>query len=253
MHIVLNNLRRIPKEFKNSLLWNILVELVKSLPLYGEHKSYVREVVLVENPSISIGGLSALLRIPIGEAMVILDELRMWKEDVEEEIVKSFPDPKYKKAALGGTFNEVHYGHLILIYSALKHSEKVLIGVTGDEFVKTLGKSHLVKPYKDRVERLASILSSRDWLKRCEIVLLRDPYGPTVEDPSIELLVVSPMTYARAVEINEIRVRKGLKPLEVIVCPLVVAEDGKPISSTRIMLGEIDSTGRMLKGAKSSE
>lgn len=251
MYTMLNNLRRVPREFKDNVLWSVLVDLVKSSPLYSEHKSYVRDVVLVENPGISFGELSALLRIPIGEAMVILDELRMWREDVEEEVVKSFPEPKYKKAALGGTFNEVHYGHLILIYSALKLSEKVLIGVTGDDFVKTLGKNHPVKPYKERVDKLASILSSRDWLKRCEIVSLNDPYGPTIDDLSIELLVVSPMTYTRAVEINEIRVRKGLRPLDVVVCPLVVAEDGKPISSTRIIFGEIDSTGKVVKRGES--
>jgi pantetheine-phosphate adenylyltransferase len=178
--------------------------------------------------------------------MVILDELRMWGEDVEEEIMKSFPEPKYKLVAIGGTFNEIHYGHLILIYTALKYGEKVLIGVTGDEFVKTLSKSHPVKPYNERIGRLRSMLSSRNWLNRCEIVMLNDPYGPTIEEPSIEALVVSPMTYTRAIEINEIRLKKGLKLLEVIVCPLVVADDGKPISSTRIINREIDPTGKIL-------
>jgi pantetheine-phosphate adenylyltransferase len=246
MHNVLSSLKKVPKEYKNNPLWSVLVELVRSMPLYGEHKSYIREVVLMENPGISFGELAALLRIPIGEAMVILDELRMWGEDVEEEIMKSFPEPKYKLVAIGGTFNEIHYGHLILIYTALKYGEKVLIGVTGDEFVKTLSKSHPVKPYNERIGRLRSMLSSRNWLNRCEIVMLNDPYGPTIEEPSIEALVVSPMTYTRAIEINEIRLKKGLKLLEVIVCPLVVADDGKPISSTRIINREIDPTGKIL-------
>jgi len=246
MYSVLGELKKVPKEYKNNPLWSVLVELVKSMPLYGEHKSYIREEVLIENPGISFGELAALLRISIGEAMVILDELRMWREDVEEEIMKSFPNPKYKLAAIGGTFNEVHYGHLILIYTALRNSERVLIGVTGDEFVKTLGKSHPVRSYDERIGKLRTMLSSRNWINRCEIVMLNDPYGPTIEDPSIEVLVVSPMTYTRAIEINEIRLKKGLRPLEVIVCPLVVAEDGKPISSTRIINREIDHTGKIL-------
>lgn len=240
-------LKRVPRELKNNPLWSVLVELVKSMPLYAEHKAYVREVVLMEDPNISFGELSALLNIPIGEAIVILDEVRVWREDVEEEIMKEFPNPKYKKAALGGTFSEVHYGHLILIYTALRYSERVIIGVTGDELVKALNKSHPVNLYNERIEKLASILSSRGWLNRCEIVMLRDVYGPTVEDASIELLVVSPMSYMRAVEINEVRVKRGLKPLDVIVCPLALADDGKPISSTRIINGEIDHTGRVLK------
>ncbi|MEN2974508.1 MAG: pantetheine-phosphate adenylyltransferase [Candidatus Caldarchaeales archaeon] len=243
----LARLKSVPREYKDHPLWDIVVELAKSMPLYNEHKSYVRDVVLVENPGVSFGELSVLLRMPLGESIVILDELRMWREDVEEEIKKSFPKPRYKKAAVGGTFNEPHYGHLTLIYTALKNSEKVLIGVTGDEFVKTLGKRYMAKSFDERVRNLKSMLSSNGWLERCEIVLLNDPYGPTVEDPELELLVVSPMTYYRAIEINEVRVRKGLKNLEVIVCPLVVAEDGKTISSTRIILGEIDPTGRVIK------
>ncbi|MCS7126186.1 MAG: pantetheine-phosphate adenylyltransferase [Aigarchaeota archaeon] len=240
-------LKSVPREYRDNPLWDVVVELAKSMPLYSEHKAYIRDVVLLENPCISIGELSALLRIPLGEAMVILSELRMWREDVEEEIMKELPKPSYRRAAVGGTFNELHYGHFALIYTALKNSEKVIIGVTGDEFVKILDKKYSPKSFEERVRNLKSMLSSKGWLDRCEIVMLNDPYGPTIVEPDLDLLVVSPMTYSRAIEINDIRLKKGLKPLEVIVCPLVVAEDCKPISSTRIVLGEIDLTGRIVK------
>ena len=76
-----------------------------------------------------------------------------------------------------------------------------------------------------------------------EIIPLKDPYGVTVEDPRIEALVTSPFTHYRGIEINKLRERKGFKPLDIIVCPLVMAKDGKPISSTRIMRREITPKG----------
>jgi phosphopantetheine adenylyltransferase len=40
-----------------------------------------------------------------------------------------------------------------------------------------------------------------------------------------------------------------MKPLEVVVCPLVVAEDGLPVSTTRIMNGEITPDGKVVRKA----
>jgi len=239
-------MRKVPENFKKHPLWRILVDVVKNMPMYAEHKSYVRDVVLLENPDITFGELAVMLNITIGESMVILSELRFWREDLEEELRKDFPKPRYRKAVLGGTFNEVHYGHLALILTGVKNSENLVIGVTTDDFVKSLGKNHSVRNFNERVRRLEETLSSYGWLERCKIMPIEDPYGPAVNDPEIELLVVSPMTYKRAVEINAIRAQKNLRPLDVAVCPLVVSDDGKPISSTRIAKGEIDATGRCL-------
>ena len=46
--------------------------------------------------------------------------------------------------------------------------------------------------------------------------------------------------------LNEMRAKKGLKPVQVIAVELVKAEDGSPISSSRIRAGEIDSYGRLI-------
>jgi pantetheine-phosphate adenylyltransferase len=43
------------------------------------------------------------------------------------------------------------------------------------------------------------------------------------------------------------RVRRGLKPVEIISVELVKAEDGSPVSSTRIRAGEIDRTGKLVR------
>jgi hypothetical protein len=63
------------EDYAKEKLWPILVETVHALVMYPHHKAYVRDVVLNERPSIKPEELAARLRIPLGEALVILHEL----------------------------------------------------------------------------------------------------------------------------------------------------------------------------------
>jgi|Deesub1362B_J571_1020462.scaffolds.fasta_scaffold23749_2 hypothetical protein len=69
------NMNRWQDYLKNPL-WKVLVETVHSLVMYPHHKAYIRDVVLSENPEITPEQLSAKLGIPLGEALVILYELK---------------------------------------------------------------------------------------------------------------------------------------------------------------------------------
>ena len=81
-----------------------------------------------------------------------------------------------------------------------------------------------------------------------EIVALEDTSGPAGTREDIDALVVSPEAKAqrRAHDLNRQRIDAGLRPLEIHTPPFVVAEDGTPISSTRIRNGEIDVHGCVL-------
>ena len=57
-------------------LWKLLVDTVHSLPMYNHHKHYVQEVMLKEKPEISAKELAVQINIPLGEAIVMLDEIR---------------------------------------------------------------------------------------------------------------------------------------------------------------------------------
>jgi len=57
-------------------LWKLLVETVHALPMYNQRKHYVQEVMLKEKPEISAKELAVQVDIPLGEAIVMLDELR---------------------------------------------------------------------------------------------------------------------------------------------------------------------------------
>ena len=79
------------------------------------------------------------------------------------------------------------------------------------------------------------------------MIPLNDPYGTTIHDEDFDAIVVSEETEPTAVKINEIRVSKGMKPLDIVVVSFVLAYDGNPISSTRIRSGEINQNGNVIK------
>ncbi|MGQ9459708.1 MAG: phosphopantetheine adenylyltransferase [Candidatus Bathyarchaeaceae archaeon] len=154
---------------------------------------------------------------------------------------------KLETVAVGGTFDEFHRGHQVLLKKAFEVGNHVFIGVSSDELVKKFGKPHKVTAYEKRLNDLKSFLRSQGVLERAEILPLHDPYGITVSSSSLDGLVVSRETEARAHEINEKRKAKGLKPLKIIVIDMVLAENGVPISTTRIKRREIDRDGRLLE------
>lgn len=155
---------------------------------------------------------------------------------------------KFKKVAVGGTFDYLHDGHVAILSKAFEVGERVLVGICSDEMQHLLLKDSAgVLPLESRKLALEDFLRLRGWVKRAEVVVISDPFGPALEDPEIEAIVVSPDTRRRAMELNELRRSKGLKPLKVVEIPFVLAENGRPISSLRIRYGEIDPHGKLLK------
>lgn len=63
------------EEYAKERLWPILIETVHTLPMYFHHKAYTREVILHEKPDIKPNELAARLKMPLGEALVVLCEL----------------------------------------------------------------------------------------------------------------------------------------------------------------------------------
>lgn len=149
----------------------------------------------------------------------------------------------FQEVAVGGTFDSLHRGHRILLRTAFRVGDKVLVGLSRNGFVKKLRKGHPVDPYPKRKRELLAFLKKEGVLKRAKIVPLDDPYGPAITDSSISALLVSKVTEKMANRINKIRRRRGLRPLPVLPIAMVLAEDFTPISSTRIRAGEIDREG----------
>jgi pantetheine-phosphate adenylyltransferase len=140
----------------------------------------------------------------------------------------------------------MHIGHWFLLEEAFNVSERVLVGITTDDFAARLKKRHKVDSYENRLKDVINFLKEKKFLKRAEIVSLNDPYGPTISSNEMEGIIVSEETEKTAEIINQKRVDLGKRPLLIFVIKMILAEDGKPISSTRVRRQEIDRYGRLI-------
>ena len=155
-------------------------------------------------------------------------------------------DKRLRLVSVGGTFDALHKGHWFLLEEAFKVAGRVIIGLSTDDFAWELHKPHHVDCYEKRLGDLKRFLAERDLIHRAGIIPLKDPYGPTIDSYDIEGIVVSEETEPRAEEINRLRAAKGRRPLLIFCIKMVLAEDGKPISSTRIRKQEVDRYGKLI-------
>lgn len=121
-----------------------------------------------------------------------------------------------------------------------------MIGLTSDKFARKQGKVP-EQSYEERRKRLEAYIKKAFPRRRHLIAKLDDFFGPGIASKEVEALVASRETGRRVGLANSLRASRGYPPLELVVVDWVVAEDGKPISSTRIREGEIDKEGRLLK------
>ena len=152
---------------------------------------------------------------------------------------------KFSLIAMGGTFDIIHRGHLTLLSTAFEISEKVIIGLTSDEFVQKKGKNPLHK-YDERLKNLTSIIFKKFPNSYFEISQLNNDFGPAVFEKEVQALVVSDETKNQGNILNKLRTERNISPVEIIVVPMTLAKDGKRISTTRIKNSEIDSDGNLL-------
>ena len=153
----------------------------------------------------------------------------------------------FRKVAVGGTFDEFHRGHKVLLIKAFEIGQHVLIGLCTDKFAEEMNKPHITASFEERLKELKEFLEGLNLTDSAEIVPLNDPYGVTITDKFIDALVVSEETEKTALRINQKRIERKLPPLTIVVISMVPAENCKPISTTRIRYGEMDREGHMLE------
>ncbi|MEN9407288.1 MAG: hypothetical protein RLZZ455_504 [Candidatus Parcubacteria bacterium] len=144
----------------------------------------------------------------------------------------------------GGTFDLFHAGHISFLLDGLAHSEKLLIGITSDKYASEK-KEHLTESYEERKAAVEAFILKQNASHRVEILPLESVYIPKGwEHEPIESILITPDSLPGALEINRKREEGGEKPLSIVTTALSLAEDGGPISSSRIRLGEIERSGR---------
>jgi len=149
------------------------------------------------------------------------------------------------RVAVGGTFNPLHDGHKALLTRAyqLSNGGELIIGITSNEMAGK--KYHEVEHWEVRRQVVMDYM--QDTFNASPLIVrLDDPFGPTI-DEDFDYLVVSPETENPAHLINTRRAELGKQPIRIELVELVLAGDGRPISSTRVLQGEIDVHGNLLQ------
>ena len=146
--------------------------------------------------------------------------------------------------AMGGTFDVIHSGHMALLNKAFSISSKVIIGLSSDQLATKKGKN-LANDYSKRLSLLKSVIEKSFPNSSYEISKLENDFGPAVIESSMKALVVSEETSNKGLLLNELRAERNLPSVKIVVVPMVLAEDGKSISTTRIKNSEIDGSGNL--------
>ena len=146
--------------------------------------------------------------------------------------------------AMGGTFDIIHSGHMALLNKAFSISTKVIIGVTSDQLAVKKGKNP-ENDYSKRISLLKSTIEENFPDSAYEIRKLENDFGPAVLEESVKALIVSEETSDKGTLLNKLRAERNLPPVKIVVVPIVLAKDGKAISTTRIKNSEIDSHGNL--------
>jgi len=137
---------------------------------------------------------------------------------------------------MGGTFDHLHEGHKFLLKTALSISENVEIGLTTQKLLENKKFHSKLEDYKTRQAKLKEFIQSFTDLERINIVEIKnwDDMNKYAQDPEYEGLIVSQETYENALKLNNNREEMGLKPLILIVIPIIKDKNKKKISSTSI-------------------
>lgn len=156
------------------------------------------------------------------------------------------------RTCLGGTFDLLHAGHHRLLAATLQTAARseddtqaapLLLGLTSDTRAAR-GRDREVAPYDERAVALRDWFAAHD--AAAEIVPLDDDWAPAAEGDDVTTIVVSEATAAVAARLNARREALGRAPLTMVTVPYRLAQDGLPVSATRVRSGEIDTAGSLL-------
>jgi len=151
---------------------------------------------------------------------------------------------KFDLIATGGTFDIIHKGHIELLKKAFEISSNIIIGLASDELAEKKGKK-ITNDYSTRLSSLISVIEQKFPGSTFRISKLENDFGPAVLEEGVQAMVVSEETSFQGEILNKLRAEKNLPSVKIVVVPMVLAKDGKVISTTRIINSEIDYEGNL--------
>ena len=157
---------------------------------------------------------------------------------------------KYECVAMGGTFDILHNGHIELLKRSFEIGKFVIIGLTSDNLVKEKLKKRIINSFRVRKLNLIEMIHSEVGSTLYEITKLEEEFGPLMFSDKVECMVASTETSYKGAKVNKIRTSMGLTTIDIVSVELKLAQDGLPISSSRIRANEIDHHGNLLRNKK---
>ena len=122
----------------------------------------------------------------------------------------------FDNVCIGGTFDNLHNGHKILLSTAqLKCNKSLTIGVTDESMVRNKTLFELIEKPEKRIEKLNHYLQDVDPFINYNVVRISDPFGPAIVDESLQAIIVSEETVRGGHKINEIRSSKSMPELKL--------------------------------------
>jgi len=142
-------------------------------------------------------------------------------------------DTKYRLVICGGTFDRLHEGHKAFLRATFTSGERVIIGLTSYKMIKKKPFSEKIQKYEERLNNLIKFLKEEKMFENATIVKIDDPYGPSITMEDAEAIIVTEDVKHTAYEINNIREKRGLKKLDIVIIPFLYDSKGKKISSSQ--------------------
>lgn len=141
----------------------------------------------------------------------------------------------FDNLVLGGTFDRLHNGHKMLLSDAiLRCRNQLTIGVTERSMIKGKKLWELIEPTDMRISALRHFLTDVDATLTYKIEAITDPFGPSIEDPQLQCIVVSEETLKGGKKVNEERQKKGMNTLDIHVTGLMSDDERNPNEELKI-------------------
>lgn len=152
-------------------------------------------------------------------------------------------DRVFNNVVLGGTFDRIHTGHKILLAEAqLRSLRRITIGVTDTPMLTKKTLSELILPCEQRIAELREYLEDCDLGIEYNIVPIKDPFGPSIVEDDLEAIIGSEESKLGCQKVNEKRLEKGLKALEVIIVGLQSESKNTETASEAALEAKVSSS-----------